>query len=170
MAWLLLSPPPSTVGLSVCRVRHDLNCASSGFYGNAHELLLTLCLPTIYSSVAVLHAYLQMFIQAQNIHWKKYSRALPDYSIGLFSTLPAQFAVFGHSFIELTPYTWLTPSSSPATITQPCQEVPVLSAQAVPGERGKALNSFHVRWCDVCALRLFGERRVPHPLHAPLST
>lgn len=52
--------------------------------------------------------------------------------VGLFSTLPAQFAVFGQSFIELTPYTWLTPSSSPATITRRCQDVPVLSAQALP--------------------------------------
>lgn len=73
------------------------------------------------------------------------------HSTGLFSLLPAQFAVFGLGFIELALYTWLTPSSSSATITPRCQEVPVLSAQALPALRRTSTASdwFLVRRCDV---------------------
>lgn len=74
------------------------------------------------------------------------------HSTGLFSLLPAQFAVFGLSFIELALYTWLTPSSSSATITPRCQQVPVLSAQALPALRGTrhglGFVSRATMWCS----------------------
>lgn len=83
---------------------------------------------------------------------KKIFKGTPRHDTGLFSTLPAQFAVFGLRCIELTLYTWLTPSSSSATITQRCQEVPVLSAvQALPIWRGtrQGLGFFSctLMWC-----------------------
>lgn len=37
-------------------------------------------------------------------------------------------------------------------------------------EQGKALNSSHVHWCNVCGFRLFKEAGVPHSRRTPLPT
>ena len=100
--------------------------------GNAHELLMTL-LSTVYPFVCV---PANIHIGTEYSLKDKIFRGTPRHGIGLFPILPAQLAVFGFSFIELTLYTWLTPSSSSATITRLCQEVPVLSVQTLPMLRG----------------------------------
>lgn len=75
---------------------------------------------------------------------KKIFKGTPRHGVGFLSIIPAQFAVFGQSFIELTLYTWLTLTLFSATITQMCQEVPVLNIQALPKLRGirKGLEFF----------------------------
>lgn len=125
------------------RVFNVSNHPQSSFYGHTCSCRRSVCPHFIHLFLFCMHT----------CKYSEYAESKKRFrhSTGLFSLLPAQFAVFGLGFIELALYTWLTPSSSSATITPRCQEVPVLSAQALPALRRTSTASdwFLVRRCDV---------------------
>lgn len=165
---LCAAPPISSfpAGLRLYRVRHEL--------GHAHDLLLTPRLSTVYSFVAIRPAYLQesihtIYTEGKKIYIQGHSQTRRWLALNLSCIICCFWsklywtnsAYLAHTLIILCNNNTTVPGSS-------CSQRSGFASV----EMNKARPQILFMCVDVifCGLHLFSEGRVPHPLHAPLST